>query len=157
MMINFLIIILIISLSANIFMLLNRPVTSKKIKSDMDFDVIENGIRHVDKRISAMTALLTLSARVTKADGKILQSETAEAMRHLGLMDVADQNQGLFEAACASEISDEELVKVIKQTFTYDYEIKNVTQLLMNVAKADGEIHPTETTYMDKITALLYD
>ena len=157
MMINFLIIILIISLSANIFMLLKRPATSIKIKSDMDFDVIENGIRHVDKRISAMTALLTLSARVTKADGKILRSETEEAMRHLGLMDVANQNQGLFEAACASGISDEELVKVIKRTFKYDYEIQNVTQLLMNVAKADGEIHPSETAYMDRITALLYD
>lgn len=144
--------IIIISVAVNIYFLIKYFLKDGFSRKTALSDIIADGLSHDDQSVVKMTVLLTLSARLAKADGRILSVEKETMTKHLGLGRGGFQaSNSLFEAACNSKIPDKELIRVIKRLYPTDGERKDVIDLLRHIAWSDDDYHEAEQELIEKV------
>ena len=148
--------IIIISVALNIYFLIKYVFKDRFSRKTVKSDIIADGLAHDDKRVVLMTVLLTLSARLAKADGEVLHIEKDTMTKHLGLVHGDFQaSNSLFDAACDSEIPDDDLLRILKQVCPRHSERENVVELLRQIAWSDDELHEEEQKYINSVAEKL--
>ena len=149
-------VILIISVAVNIYFLIKYIFKDGFSKKTAESDIIADGLSHDDRRVVLMTILLTLSARLAKADGEVLRIEKDTVTKNLGLVHGNFQaSNALFNAACDSEIPDDDLFRILKQVCPSHSERVNVIELLRQIAWSDDELHEEEQKYINSVAEKL--
>ena len=145
--------ILFLSAALGIYFLIKYVLGNKKrSKNNSSEDLIGDGLRHQDRRVVLMTALLALSARIAKADGQVLRIEKETVARHLGLpADAFRSPSRLFDAACDTDIPTAVLVRVIRDRYPDNSDRAKVVELSSEIAWSDGEVHEAEEEFFDRV------
>jgi len=144
--------ILFLSVALNIYLLIKYVLVDKSAKNDSVEDVIAEGLKHNDRSVVLMTALLALSAKIAKADGKVLPVEKEMVAKHLGFpLDKSDSSSQLFDVACDTDIPTAHFVRVIREWFPETRNRAKVVELLREIAWSDGEYHEAEEEFCDRV------
>ncbi len=101
-----------------------------------------------------VASLLVLIAAVMKADGKILKSELDYVKKYLVQsfgQESATEAIHMLHDIIKQDIPVEQVCAQIKQNLDYSSRLQ-MLHLLFGIAKADGEIHPSELSIIQKIS-----
>lgn len=106
-----------------------------------------------------MVAMISLAAKVAKADGHVTPEEVRsfDQFLRINLRMSADERQvaaRIFNEARDSEIPAEEFARQIRSLLGHQPDrLRDMISLLMQIAMADGHLHPAEESLIKSIAA----
>lgn len=111
---------------------------------------------HDDKQVAFTTAVIVLSAKMAKADGRVTRDEV-DAFKQLFHIEPEDMSTvaAIFDEAKESAEGFEPYAEQIGEMFKGDWHIlEEIIGAQFHIAKADGIIHPGEVEYLRKVALL---
>jgi DnaJ like chaperone protein len=109
-----------------------------------------------DKQVAFTTAVIVLSAKMAKADGRVTRDEVNafKQLFHIAPDDVPTV-ASIFDEAKASAEGFEPYAEQIGQMFRGEWHVlEEIIGALFHIAKADGKIHPGEVQYLRQVALL---
>jgi len=109
-----------------------------------------------DKQVAFTTAVIVLSAKMAKADGRVTRDEV-NAFKQLFHIEPEDVPTvaSIFDEAKGSADGFEPYAEQIGEMFAGDWHVlEEIIGALFHIAKADGKIHPGEVQYLHRVALL---
>lgn len=109
-----------------------------------------------DKQVAFTTAVIVLSAKMAKADGRVTRDEV-DAFKQLFHIESEDVPTvaSIFDEAKGSVDGFEPFAEQIGEMFRGDWRVlEEIIGALFHIAKADGKTHPGEIQYLRQVSLL---